>query len=200
MIVQTSYHESLTKCEFRSEPTVIRVNKFDEDAAKAFSDGISAACASDQPVIPVIIDSYGGSADGVISMISCMESATKPVATICIGKAMSAGAILLAFGTPNYRFADKHSRIMIHEVAASAWGKVTEQLADVNESKRLNDYIYNLMAVRCGKDPTYFLNQMKERNNADWFLTAADAQSHGVVDHVRVPQMVRRVKVEHEFR
>ena len=41
-------------------PVVIRVRKFDEASAKAFSDEMARAQNSGQPVIPIIIDSYGG--------------------------------------------------------------------------------------------------------------------------------------------
>ncbi len=46
--------------ELRKQPVVIRVNKFDEESAKKFSDAMSEAQNTGQPIVPVIIDSYGG--------------------------------------------------------------------------------------------------------------------------------------------
>ena len=70
-------------------PVVIRVRKFTEDSAKEFSELMCKAQNTGQPVIPVIIDSYGGQVYSLMSMISDIRHATLPVATIIQGKAMS---------------------------------------------------------------------------------------------------------------
>ena len=54
-----------------------------------------------QPVIPILIDSYGGSVYGCLNMISFMKKATLPLHTVVAGKAMSAGAILFGMGHRN---------------------------------------------------------------------------------------------------
>ena len=55
--------------ELKHNPMIIRVNKFDEDSAKKFSQDIAAAHNSGQKVIPVVIDSYGGQVYSLMSMI-----------------------------------------------------------------------------------------------------------------------------------
>ena len=54
----------LKEVKFRNEslPVVIRVNKFDEKAAEDFSKSVMRAQNTGQPVLPVVIDSYGGPA------------------------------------------------------------------------------------------------------------------------------------------
>ena len=79
-------------------PVIIRVRKFDEAAAAMFTKEMRKAQNTGQPVVPVIIDSYGGQVYSLMSMISDIKYSNLPVATIVQGKAMSCGAILFSFG------------------------------------------------------------------------------------------------------
>ena len=99
-------------------PVVIRVRKFDEPAAKAFSDEMARAQNSGQPIIPIIIDSYGGQVYSLMSMISDIKHSRIPVATIVQGKAMSCGAILFSFGAEGMRYMDPDATVMIHDVSS----------------------------------------------------------------------------------
>ena len=110
----------LKEVKFRSEslPVVIRVNKFDEKAAQEFSKDVARAQNTGQPVLPVIIDSYGGQVYSLMSMISDIEHSRIPVATIVQGKAMSCGAILFSFGVDGMRYMDPDATVMIHDVSS----------------------------------------------------------------------------------
>ena len=63
-------------------PIVIRVKKFDEASAKEFSDKMSKAQNTGQPVVPIIIDSYGGQVYSLMSMIADIRASRITVATI----------------------------------------------------------------------------------------------------------------------
>lgn len=104
-------------------PVIIRLSKFDESNAKAFSAAMMKAQNTGQPVVPVIIDSYGGQVYSLMSMISDIKNSRIPVATIVQGKAMSCGAILFSFGTDGYRYMDPDATLMIHDVSSMGWGK-----------------------------------------------------------------------------
>ena len=122
-------------------PVVIRVNKFDEAAAKAFSAAVTKAHNTGQPVLPIVIDSYGGQVYSLMSMISDINHCTIPVATIVQGKAMSCGAILFSFGQEGMRYMDPDSTVMIHDVSSMEYGKVEEVKASAEETERLNQKI-----------------------------------------------------------
>lgn len=200
MILKTKFSELLETCTFRAEAITIRVNSFDEEAASKFSDEISHANSTGQIVIPVVIDSFGGEMDSLISMISDIESSTVPVSTIAIGKAMSCGSILLAFGEPGLRFIDRHSRVMIHEVAiGETGGKIADLNSMIGELSKSNNYIYQMMAKRCGKRSDHFLKHMRRKNNADWYLNAEEALKHGLVDMIGVPSLTRNVRVDYDY-
>jgi ATP-dependent Clp protease protease subunit len=185
--------------ELRKQPVVIRVNKFDEESAKKFSDSMSEAQNTGQPIVPVIIDSYGGQVYSLLSMVANIKASKIPVATIVQGKAMSCGALLFSFGAFGHRYMDKHATIMIHDVSTGAHGKVEEIKADAKESDRLNQWLYREMATNCGKEEEYFLKMIHERSHADWYLDATEAQSHGLANHLRVPELKLKIDVEYSF-
>ena len=185
--------------ELRKQPVVIRVNKFDEESAKKFSDAMSEAQNTGQPIVPVVIDSYGGQVYSLLSMVANIKASKIPVATIVQGKAMSCGALLFSFGAFGHRYMDKHATIMIHDVSTGAHSKVEEIKADAKESDRLNQWLYREMATNCGKEEEYFLKMIHERSHADWYLDATEAQSHGLANHLRVPDMKLKIDVEYTF-
>jgi ATP-dependent Clp protease protease subunit len=182
--------------ELKYEPVIIRVNKFDEDAAKEFCAAMSMAQNTGQTVVPVIIDSYGGQVYSLMSMIGAIKASKIPVVTVVEGKAMSCGAILFSFGAEGMRFMDPDATLMIHDVSSGAWGKVEELKADIREAERLNKKVYEMMAKNCGKEPNYFLDIVHSKGHADWYLDVEEGKRHGLVNHSRLPVLTATVDVK----
>ena len=185
----------IKEIELRSDPVIITVNKFDEESANEFATLISAAQNTGQSVVPIVIDSYGGEAYSLLSMIASLKSSKVPVATIIKGKAMSCGALFASFGEEGLRFMDKDAILMIHDVSTMAFGKVEELKADAREAERLNKKLYTMMARNCGKADNYFLDLIHDKGHADWFLDADEAKEHNLVQHLRVPNLKGKVTV-----
>ena len=181
-------------------PVIIRVRKFDEPAAKAFSETMTSAQNTGQPIVPVIIDSYGGQVYSLMSMISDIKNSKIPVATIAQGKAMSCGAILFSFGTEGHRYMDPDATIMIHDVSSMGWGKVEEIKASAEEVERLNQKVYRMMAKNCGQSEDYFLNIVHDKSHADWFLDAEECKKHNMANHLHVPELKIKANVVFDFR
>lgn len=182
--------------ELKYEPVIITVNEFTEESATEFSAAISLAHNTGQSIIPVIIDSYGGQAYSLLSMISSVRNSKIPIATIVRGKAMSCGALLASFGADGYRYMDADATMMIHDVASAAFGKVEELKSDAREAERLNRKLFTMMAKNCGKEDTYFLDLIHDKGHADWFLDADEALEHNIVQHIKVPNLKGTVSVE----
>jgi ATP-dependent Clp protease protease subunit len=180
-------------------PIIIRVRKFDEIGAREFSNLMRRAQNSGQPVVPVIIDSFGGAVYSLMSMISDVKHSKLPVATIAQGKAMSCGAILFSFGSEGYRYMDPHATLMIHDVSSLKWGKVEEIKASAEETQRLNKKVYQMMAENCGHHKDYFLDIIHEKAHADWYLEADDAKKHNLANHLHVPELKIKVGVKFKF-
>jgi ATP-dependent Clp protease protease subunit len=200
-IIYTPSH-LLKEVKFKNEnlPVVIRVNKFDEKAAEEFSKDMTRAQNTGQPVVPVIIDSYGGQVYSLMSMISDIQHSRVQVATIVQGKAMSCGAILFSFGVDGMRYMDPDATVMIHDVSSMAWGKVEEVKVSAQETERLNQKIYRMMAKNCGHHEEYFLDIVHEKGHADWFLDAKEAKRHKLANKLKIPEMKIDVKVGFEFK
>ena len=181
-------------------PVSIRVRKFDEPSAKEFSSLVSKAQNTGQPVLPIIIDSYGGQVYSLMSMISDIKHSRVPVATIVQGKAMSCGAILFSFGAEGMRYMDPDATLMIHDVSSMEYGKVEEIKASAEETERLNQKIYNMMAENCGHHKDYFLDIVHQKGHADWFLEADECKKHNLANHLRVPELKIETKVKFHFK
>ena len=196
---KSSISPLVKEIELRKSPVIVRVNKFDEDAAKKFAEEVALAHNTGQKVIPVVIDSYGGQVYSLMAMISTIKHSDVPIATIVEGKAMSCGAILFSFGEEGYRFMDPNATIMIHDVSSMDWGKVEELKAGAKEADRLNDKIYHMMAQNCGKADDYFMKIVDKKKHADWFLDAKESKKHNLANHLRVPSLSITVDVAIEF-
>ncbi|HIF15321.1 MAG TPA: hypothetical protein EYQ86_08420 [Bacteroidetes bacterium] len=189
----------IKEIELRKTPVIIRINKFDEESAKKFSEQMALAHNTGQKVIPVVIDSYGGQVYSLMSMISAIKNAELPVATIIEGKAMSCGAILFSFGDEGLRFMDPDASVMIHDVSSMDLGKVEELKASAKEADRLNTKIYTMMARNCGKKDDYFMKIVDKKKHADWFIDADEAKKHNLANQMRIPKLSICVNVDIEL-
>ena len=180
-------------------PIVIRVRKFDEAAAKEFSELMSLAQNTGQPVVPVIIDSYGGQVYSLMSMISDIRHSKIDVATIVQGKAMSCGALLFSFGKDGMRYMDPDATLMIHDVSSMRFGKVEEIKASAEETERLNKKVYRMMAKNCGHPEDYFLDIIHQKGHADWFLDTPQARKHNLANYDHIPTLKITAKVEFDL-
>ena len=181
-------------------PVVIRVTEFDEESAIKFSDDMRKAHDKNQPIIPIVIDSFGGQVYSLISMISEIENSKIPVATIGVGKSMSCGSILLSCGTDGYRFMHNLSTVMIHDVSGFEVGKIEELKSGVKEAERLHKIIFHKMAENCGHtNKDYFLEIIHNKGHAEWYLDAKEAKKHKIINHIGVPHFHIDVNAEINF-
>jgi len=165
----------------------IIVNCFTEQSVKEFKADFDELNHSNIPIIPIFIDSYGGEVYSLFAILDIISTATKPIATIALGKAMSCGSILLACGSPGFRFVGPYSTVMIHDAASMSFGKIEELKADVFEADRLNTKMYNILDEKCNKKKDYFYRLMGERKHANIYLSPHEAVQHGLAEHIGIP-------------
>ena len=177
-------------------PKVVLINKFNEESAKQFYTDMAAAENTDQEIIPIVIDSFGGQIYTLLAMIDCIKASKKKIATIALSKSMSCGVVMLTCGDEGFRFAAPQSTILIHDVSSWTFGKVEEVKADAAETERCNKIIYQIMDRNCGHEDGYFQKLVHDRSHADWYLTADEAKEHNIVNHVRIPRFEVKVSSE----
>lgn len=132
--------------------------------------------------VNLYINSPGGSVTAGLAIYDTMRYITCPVSTVCMGRAASMGAFLLAAGEPGMRFSLPHSQIMIHQPMAGFQGQVTDINIHARESTRLKDELNAILAKNTGMP----LEQVVEATERDNFLTPAEAKSMGLIDKVLV--------------
>ena len=131
--------------------------------------------------VHVYVNSPGGSVTAGLAVYDTMQYIRAPITTICVGMAMSFGAMLLAAGTPGKRMALPYSRIMIHQpLVGGLTGQATDVEIEAGEIMRTKKKLVDLLAKHTGKKPAKVEKDM-ERN---YYLSAEDAKDYGIVDHI----------------
>ncbi|PIU18785.1 MAG: ATP-dependent Clp protease proteolytic subunit [Elusimicrobia bacterium CG08_land_8_20_14_0_20_59_10] len=133
--------------------------------------------------INLYINSPGGMVTAGLAVYDTMQFIKAPISTICMGMAMSFGAVLLAAGSPGKRYALPNARVMIHQPLI--WGGgISGQATDIEiESREMQENktrLINIMA-RHTKQKEEKVRQDMERN---FYLSAAQAKDYGIIDAV----------------
>jgi ATP-dependent Clp protease protease subunit len=130
--------------------------------------------------ISLYINSPGGSVDDTMAIFDTMKFIGSPVATYCIGRAESGGAIVLAAGSKGRRHALPHAKVMLHQ----PWGGVTGQAADIQiqaeEILKSKQMINEVLAQLTGQP----IEKISAETERDRYMTAEEAKAYGLIDEV----------------
>nr|QYJ56839.1 ATP-dependent Clp protease proteolytic subunit 1 [Hibiscus sabdariffa] len=132
----------------------------------------------------LFINSPGGWVIPGVAIYDTMQFVQPDVHTICMGLAASMGSFLLAGGEITKRLAFPHARrVMIHQPASSFYeAQTVEFILEAEELLKLRESLTRVYVQRTGK-PLWVVSEDMER---DVFMSATEAQAHGIVDHVAV--------------
>nr|QFV19917.1 clp protease proteolytic subunit [Macrosolen tricolor] len=127
------------------------------------------------------INSPGGWVIPGVAIYDTMQFVRPDVHTICMGLAASMGSFLLVGGAITKRIAFPHARVMIHQPASSYFeGQTAEVILEAEELLKLRETLTEVYVQRTGK-PLWVVSEDMER---DVFMSATEAQAHGIVDLV----------------
>nr|YP_010234061.1 ATP-dependent Clp protease proteolytic subunit [Coriaria nepalensis]QTA71773.1 ATP-dependent Clp protease proteolytic subunit [Coriaria nepalensis] len=132
----------------------------------------------------LFINSPGGWVIPGVALYDTMQFVRPDVQTICMGLAASMGSFILVGGEITKRIAFPHAwRVMIHQPASSFYEAQTgEFMREAEELLKLREIITRIYVQRTGK-PLWVVSEDMER---DVFMSATEAQAHGLVDLVAV--------------
>ncbi len=133
--------------------------------------------------INLYINSPGGMVTAGLAVYDTMQYIKSPITTICMGMAMSFGAVLLTAGTKGKRFCLPNSRIMIHQpliYGDGISGQVTDIEIEAREMQDTKDRLNEIIARHTGKTAKQIETDM-ERNN---YMSAEEAKEYGLIDDV----------------
>ena len=134
--------------------------------------------------ITIFINSVGGDVAALYNIYDVMQMIKSPISTICIGKAYSAAAVILAAGTPGLRLAFKNSNIMIHGVQCVF---PTMNETDIKSSQnyfefltKTNDSVLKMLSSHTGQK----IDKVKIDSKRDLFMDSKEALSYGMIDKI----------------
>ena len=130
--------------------------------------------------IDLYINSPGGSCSAGLAIYDTIQVLSCDVKTYCIGQCASMGAVLLCAGTAGKRFALPNSRIMIHQPWGGAQGTAAAINIQAQEILRTRATLNGIIA----KHTKQTLKKVEKDTDRDFFLSAEEAVSYGLVDHV----------------
>jgi ATP-dependent Clp protease protease subunit len=130
--------------------------------------------------IDVYINSPGGSVSAGLAIYDTMQILKCDIATICVGMAASMSAVLLAGGTTGKRYALPNARVMLHQVSGGYEGTVADARIRLEEMNRAHETLMEVLAKHTGRP----IEQVRRDCDRDYWLSAAEACSYGIVDHV----------------
>lgn len=132
--------------------------------------------------IYLYINSPGGSVTAGMAIYDTMRYITAPVSTVCMGRAASMGAFLLAAGQKGMRYALPNSQIMIHQPLGGFQGQATDVDIHAREMLRIKERLNTMLAENTGKS----YDEVVRATERDNFLTPEQALEFGIIDRVLV--------------
>lgn len=130
--------------------------------------------------ISIYINTPGGSVTAGLAIYDTMQYVKCDIQTICLGQAASMGALLLAGGTENKRFALPSSRVMIHQPSGGVRGQQSDIAVQANEIIRLKKLSIEFLAQKTKKT----IEQISKDIERDFYMSAQEALEYGIVDKV----------------
>jgi ATP-dependent Clp protease protease subunit len=135
--------------------------------------------------INLYINSPGGMVTAGLAVYDTMQYIRCPITTICMGMAMSFGAVLLCAGSKGKRFALPHSRIMIHQPLISGGG-ISGQATEIEiEAKEIMDTKRRLNEI-ISKHTGQTVDKVTRDSERNFYLSAEEAKGYGIIDEVIV--------------
>ncbi len=130
--------------------------------------------------ISMYVNSPGGSVYAGLAIYDTMQFIKPDVQTICVGVAMSMGALLLAGGTAGKRMALPNAKILIHQVSGGFQGQATDIEIHAKEIIDVRQRLDEIIAKHTGQD----LEKVAKDTERDYFLSAEEAKEYSIVDTV----------------
>ncbi len=115
-----------------------------------------------------------------LAIYDTMQFIKPDVSTICVGIAMSMGALLLAGGAKGKRMALPNAKILIHQVSSGFQGQATDIEIHAREVIDLRRRLDEIIANHSGQD----IAKVRQDTERDYFMSSEEAREYGIIDRV----------------
>ena len=130
--------------------------------------------------ISMYVNSPGGSVYAGLAIYDTMQFIKPDVQTICVGIAMSMGALLLAGGAEGKRMALPNAKILIHQVSSGFQGQATDIEIHAREVIELRQKLDEIIAKHSG----HTIEKVAKDTERDYFMSSEEAKEYGIIDRV----------------
>jgi len=138
--------------------------------------------------IALYINSPGGDMTGLFAIHDTMQFIASDVATICVGQACSAAAVLLAAGAPGKRAVLPNSRVLIHQPHGGAQGQSTDIELAAREMAEMRERMVGILVAHTGQT----VERIRADIDRDYIVRDEAAVAYGLVDEVLRKRVVSR--------
>src|SRR6266850_3183948 len=125
--------------------------------------------------ISLYINSPGGSVYSGLAIYDTMQFIKPDVQTICVGIAMSMGALLLAGGADGKRMALPNAKILIHQVSSGFQGQATDIEIHAREIIDIRQRLDHIIAKHTGQE----YDKVRTDTERDYFMSSEEAKDYG---------------------
>jgi len=130
--------------------------------------------------VSIYVNSPGGSVYAGMAIYDTMQYIKPDIQTICVGVAMSMGALLLAGGTEGKRLCTPNSKILIHQPTSGFQGQVTDIEIHAREIIDIRRRLDEILAKHTNQP----LDKVKTDTERDYFMSPEEAVEYHLVDRV----------------
>jgi ATP-dependent Clp protease protease subunit len=130
--------------------------------------------------ISLYVNSPGGNVYAGLAIYDTMQFIKPDVQTICVGIAMSMGALLLSGGAKGKRMALPNAKILIHQVSSGFQGQATDIEIHAREVIDLRRKLDEIIAHHSGQS----IDKVKQDTERDYFMSSEEAKEYGIIDRV----------------
>jgi len=131
--------------------------------------------------INIYINSPGGDITALFAIYDTMQFIKNDIATICMGQAASAAAVLLLAGTKGKRLALPHARVMLHQPYGQVgYAQVTDLEIEAREILRMRELLEEIIAKHTGQS----VERIHSDTDRNFTLEAQAALEYGVIDEI----------------
>jgi ATP-dependent Clp protease protease subunit len=130
--------------------------------------------------ISLYINSPGGSVYAGLAIYDTMQYIKPDVQTICVGIAMSMGALLLSGGTEGKRMALPNAKILIHQVSSAFQGQASDIEIHAREIIDTRRRLDKILSKHTGQE----LDKVAKDTERDYFMSAEEAKEYHLIDRI----------------
>jgi ATP-dependent Clp protease, protease subunit len=130
--------------------------------------------------ISIYINSPGGQVYSGLAIYDTMQFIKPDIQTICVGIAMSMGAVILAGGAAGKRMALPNAKILIHQVSGGFQGQATDIEIAARETIALKRRLEEIISQHTGQE----LEKVSKDMERDYFMTSQESKDYGIIDRV----------------